>query len=72
MRKLVMIHLLVIGFVVLTVTYFMMATPWGFPPTSVVHSDPRVPFAPVLFIVGILITFGGVLAYELIPDKRSE
>jgi|SaaInl7_135m_RNA_FD_contig_21_970244_length_863_multi_15_in_0_out_0_2 hypothetical protein len=70
-RRLVMIHLLVIGFTIQIVTYFLVATPWGFPPTSEAFSNPRVPFAPVLFITGILIAFGAALAYELIPDKRS-
>jgi hypothetical protein len=67
-----MIHLLVGGFAIMIVTYFLIATPWGFPPASVTHSDPRVPFAPVLFLTGILIAFGAALAYELLPDKRSE
>ena len=72
MRKLLMIYLLVIGFVIQAVSYFLMATPWGFPPSSVVHSDPRVQFAPTFFIFGIMVTFAGVLLYELLPSRKSE
>lgn len=71
-RKLVTAHLLVVGFAIMIVTYFLIAAPWGFPPSSETFSNPRIPFAPVLFLTGILIAFGAALAYELLPDKRSE
>ena len=72
MRRMIMSQLLVIGFVVQGVSYFLMATPWGFPPSSEVYSNPRVPFAPVIFIAGILLTFLGVLLYELMPERRRD
>jgi hypothetical protein len=72
MRRLLMIYLILIGLVVMAVSYFLMATPWGFPPDTVAHSNPRVQFAPVLFIVGIVVSFLGVLVYELLPARRTD
>jgi hypothetical protein len=71
MRRLLMLHMLAIGFMIQAASYFLMASPWGFPPSSPVHSDPRVPFAPLYFIGGILVVFLGVLFYELLPDEES-
>ena len=72
MRRLLLIHGLVIGFAIQAVSYFLMAARWGFPPTDVSYSNPKVPFAPVFFIVGIMVVFLGVLLYELLPEKKSE
>ena len=72
MRKLLMIHFLIIGFAIQVVSYFLMAAPWGFPPRDVSYSNPVVPFAPMVFIGGILIVFMGVLVYELLPSGRDE
>ena len=50
----------------------MIAAPWGFPPSDESFSNPRVQFAPVLFVLGILVMFLGVLVYELLPEDRAK
>lgn len=72
MRKLLMIHLLVIGAVITVATYLLLAAPWGFPPDNESFSNPRLDFAPVLFILGIVMMFSGVLVYELLPESKPE
>ena len=53
MRRLLMLYMLLIGFVIQAVSYFLMAAPWGFPSTGEEFSNPRVPFASLFFILGI-------------------
>ena len=72
MRRLLMVYMVLIGFVIQAVSYFLMAAPWGFPSTGEEFSNPRVPFSPLLFILGILVVFSGVLVYELFPDRENE
>ena len=72
MRKMILIHGAIIGFVIMAVSYFLMAAQWGFPPSSESFSNPRVPFAPVFFIAGILVTFSGVLLYEILPERKGD
>jgi hypothetical protein len=72
MRKLLLIHFLVIGFAIQVGAYFFLAAPWGFPPRDVSFSNPTVPFAPVVLIGGILVVFAGVLIYELLPERSHE
>lgn len=62
--------MLVVGLVLMTVSYFALSAPLG-RAVSPVYSDPRIPFAPGLFIVGLMATFLAAVVYELLPDKRS-
>jgi hypothetical protein len=71
-RRMVLLHMIVIGIVVQAVSYFLLATPWGFPPADVGHSNPRLLFAPVFFITGMVLLFLGVLLYEILPDQQSD
>jgi predicted MFS family arabinose efflux permease len=48
-------------------TGFSLAAPVGVP-TSSVFSEPRVEFAPAIFILGVVFAFLSAVAYELIPD----
>ncbi len=54
----------------LTVIGFLLAAPIG-PTTSPVISNPRLPFAPTLFVLGIMLVFGSAVVYELFPDKSG-
>lgn len=62
--------MIIIGFGIQAVSYFLLATPLG-SPDSPVYSNPRVPFAPLIFIVGVMIVFLAAVVYELVPDKES-
>ncbi len=71
MRTTVSILMVVLGFALQAVSYFFLAAPIG-QPTSPAYSDPRLPFAPLLFIVGIALVFLAAVVYELMPDKKSQ
>jgi hypothetical protein len=32
-------------------------------------SNPRVPFAPALFILGVMLVFIAAIVYELLPER---
>ncbi len=71
MRRLLTALLIVVGAALMIVSYFYFAAPWGFPPSNVDHSNPIVPFAPGLFILGFLVLFLSAVVYEVLPE-RSE
>lgn len=69
MRRTVTMTMIVIGLVLMVVSYFAFAAPWG--ATRVENADPRVPFAGLFFVIGILLTFSAALVYELMKDTRA-
>lgn len=69
-RKVFVLAMVVAGFALQAVAYLFLATPIG-KPTDVSFSNPRVPFAPVLFILGVALVFLAALVYELLPDRRA-
>ena len=71
MRAFLTILMIVLGFALQAVSYFFLAAPLGIP-TSPAFSEPRVPFAPLIFIVGVMLVFLAAVVYELIPDKRAQ
>ncbi|GIV00075.1 MAG: hypothetical protein KatS3mg014_1690 [Actinomycetota bacterium] len=70
-RGAIALTLVVAGFALQAITYLFLATPIG-KPTSVRFSNPRVPFAPALFILGVMLVFIAALVYELLPDRRED
>jgi hypothetical protein len=48
-----------------------LAAPLGIP-TNETFSNPRVEYAPTLFIIGVLLVFSAAVVYELLPEKESE
>lgn len=60
--------LVVVGFGLQAVSYFFLAAPLGIP-SSPVYSNPRVPFAPALFILGVMLVFLAAVVYELLPES---
>jgi hypothetical protein len=69
-RALMALMVLAAGVALMIVSYFLLATPWGFPPESEDFSNPRVVFAPLIFIVGVIMVFGSAIVYELWPERR--
>lgn len=57
------------GAVLMVTSYFLFAAPWGFPPSSEEFSNPRVPFAPGLFVIGVTLVFLAAVVYEILPDR---
>ena len=62
--------LLVIGVLLMIITFFFLTAPWGFPPSSEVFSNPRLLFAPGLFIIGAVLVFLAAVVYEVLPVRR--
>ena len=57
--------------IILAVLGIALSAPIG-PPDSPVPSNPRVDFAPLMFVAGITLMFGSAVVYELVPDKWDE
>ncbi len=70
MRATIAILMIIAGFALQAVSYFLLAAPWGIP-TSPAYSNPRLPFAPSLFILGVMIVFLAAVVYELLPERGS-
>lgn len=58
------------GFAVQAVAYLFLAAPLGIP-LNESFSNPRVEFAPTLFIVGVMTVFIAAILYEVLPERRS-
>jgi Ni/Fe-hydrogenase subunit HybB-like protein len=69
-RTIIALGMVIGGFVLQAFAYFFLAAPLGIP-TSPVYADPRVPFAPVIFIAGVMLVFLAAVAYEVLPEKKS-
>jgi len=70
MRNLITIILVIVGFTLQAVSYFFLAAPLG-TPTSEYFSNPRLPYAAALFILGVGLVFLAAVVYELLPEKES-
>ncbi len=63
MRRTWTLTLIVSGLALMAISYFGLAAPWG--ADSVANSNPRMPFAPLVFVVGVMLLFGSAIVYEL-------
>ena len=70
MRTTITILMVVGGFALQAISFFLLAAPLGIP-TGPVFSNPRLPFAPGLFIVGVMLVFLAAVVYELLPERGS-
>lgn len=70
MRTLFTILMIGGGIILMLIAFFILAAPWG--TTGPANSNPRLDYAPLLFVLGLLLAFGSAVVYELIPDRREE
>jgi hypothetical protein len=70
-RRVLTWAMIVIGFALQAVAYLLLAAPLG-RPTDVSFSEPRLPYAPLLFIIGVGLVFASAIVYELLPDRSAE
>ncbi len=70
MRRTATIVMAVAGVALVLVSYFLLAAPWG--AKSVANSNPRLPFAPLLLVLGIMIAFLSAVVYELMPEREDD
>jgi hypothetical protein len=54
--------------VILAVLGIALSAPVGATDSPVI-SNPRVDFAPLMFVVGITLMFGSAVVYEIVPDR---
>jgi hypothetical protein len=70
MRRVIVVSMIVVGFALQVVAYLLLAAPIG-TPTDVRFSQPRLPYAPALFILGVILVFLAAVVYELMPDRGA-
>ncbi len=64
---------LLAGAALLLISYFVLAAPAiGGPPVTENFSNPQVPFAPLFFVIGVILMFVAPLVYELLPSRVDE
>ena len=66
-RKAISLTTLLVGIVLVIVSYFFLSAPWG--ADSVKNSNPRMQFAPALLVLGVIMAFSSAVVYELLPDR---
>ena len=71
MRTIIASIMVIGGFVLQAVSYFSFAAPLGIS-TGESFSNPRVDYAPALFIMGVLLVFLAAVVYELLPERENE
>ena len=69
MRRTFTLVMILRGLALMVVSYFFLAAPWG--ATDVKYSNPRVQFAPALFVLGVLLVFLSAVVYELFRGRRK-
>lgn len=69
MRNVLTVLMVVVGFALQAISYFVLAAPWV--TTDVPSGEPRVVGAPVLFIAGVALVFLAAVVYELLPERRG-
>ncbi len=67
MRRGLTFGMVVVGIGLMVVAYFGLAAPWGV--ETVANSDPRLDFAPLLYVVGVMLALGSALVYTMLPDR---
>jgi len=70
-RRLITLTMIIVGFALQAVSYLFLAAPLG-TPTGPAYSDPRMAFAPLLFIVGVMLVFMSAVVYELLPEREAQ
>jgi hypothetical protein len=68
MRRRTLFFLTLAAGLTLAVLGFFLSAPIG-PTTEPVYSNPRVDFAPLMFLVGIVVMFGSAVVYELVRER---
>lgn len=69
-RRIITLIMVAVGFALQAVSYLFLAAPMG-RPSAVRFSNPRLQFAPALFILGVMIVFLAAVVYELLPEHEG-
>jgi hypothetical protein len=71
MRRTLTLVFVIGGFALQAISYFFLAAPLG-TPVNEAFSNPRVPFAALLFVLGVMAVFLAAVVYELLPERYGE
>ncbi len=71
MRRTITLVMVVLGFAIQIVSYLFLATPLGLP-SSPFYAEPRMPFAPLLFVAGVALVFLAAVVYEVMPERERK
>ena len=71
MRESISLVILAAGVALGLVSYFALAAPLG-TPSHESFANPRVPYAPTLFVIAVSLVFLSVLVYELFPGREGD
>lgn len=69
-RRSITLLMVVAGFAMQVLAYVFLAAPFGAPSGPSI-SNPRVPFSPLLFVVGVMLVFLAAVVYEVRSDRRG-
>lgn len=58
------------GLALAVVSYVLLAAPLGLPRHEG-FSNPRLVYAPILFLIGVLMVFLSPVVYELLPERQK-
>lgn len=67
MRRTTLFVLTLLGGVALALLGFFLSAPIG-PTTEPLYSNPRVDFAPLMFVAGVVLMAGSAVVYEISKD----
>jgi uncharacterized membrane protein len=70
MRTTLTLFLVIAGFALQAISYFFLAAPLGIP-VNEAFSNPRVPYAAGLFVLGVMLVFLAAVVYELYPERET-
>jgi len=71
MRRTLTLVFVLGGFALQAISYFFLAAPLG-AQVNEAFSNPRVPFAALLFVLGVMAVFLAAVVYELLPERYGE
>ena len=63
-RKVLPLAMIIGGVTLMAISYFFLTAPWGQP-------NPRLQFAPLLLVIGVVTAFLSAVVYELLPDREE-
>lgn len=68
-RGVITLAMILVGLVLMVVAYFFGAAPWCV--DEVACSNPRIPWSPAIFVLGVIIAFSSAIYYEVAKDKEE-
>lgn len=68
-RGRITLMMILAGLALMIFAYFFGAAPWCI--GDVACSDPRVPWSPAIFVLGVIVAFTSAIYYEVAKDKEE-